>query len=110
MVAGLLRAELHLPGAASLKDKRGPLKSLAGRLRARFHVSVAEIDHQDKHQRAALCIAVAAADGPALARQLEAVKEFILNNPEFAVLDLQCLTVDGPEGFAGSGGRLQQER
>jgi uncharacterized protein len=44
--------ELHLPGCASLKEKRSVLKSLKDRLHRQFNVSVAETDHQDLLQRA----------------------------------------------------------
>ena len=44
--------ELHLPDVDSLKGKRHVLKGLKERVRARFEVSVAEVDHQDMWQRA----------------------------------------------------------
>ena len=48
--------ELHLPDALSLKDKRHVLKGLKQRVRARFEVAVAEVDHQDSWQRATLAV------------------------------------------------------
>jgi len=56
MVIGLLRLELHFPGARSLKDKRQLLRSLETRVRNRFNVSVAEVEHQDLWQRATLAV------------------------------------------------------
>ena len=56
MVIGLLTLELHFPGARSLKDKRQALRSLETRLRNRFNVSVAEVEHQDLWQRARLAV------------------------------------------------------
>ena len=52
MVVGLLALEIHLPDAHSLKDKRQVVRKLKERLRARFNVAVAELDHQDLWQRA----------------------------------------------------------
>ena len=52
MVVGLLTLEIHLPDAHSLKDKRQVVRKLKERLRARFNVAVAELDHQDLWQRA----------------------------------------------------------
>jgi uncharacterized protein YlxP (DUF503 family) len=43
--------ELYLPYCHSLKEKRKVIKSTADRLRSRFGVSVAELDHQDLWQR-----------------------------------------------------------
>ena len=56
MVIGVLRVELHLPNAASLKDKRSVLKSIKDRLRGHFNLAVAEVDVTEKWQRATLGI------------------------------------------------------
>ena len=56
MVIGLLTLDLHIPGARSLKEKRHALSSLEARLRERFNVSVAEVDHHDLWQRARLAV------------------------------------------------------
>lgn len=58
MVVGLAVWDLHLPGCASLKEKRQVLKSLKDRLHNRFNVSVAETAHQDLLQRAELAACV----------------------------------------------------
>ena len=58
MVLGLCRAEIHIPDAGSLKSKRGVVKGLKERLRSRFNVSVAEVDHLDLWQRATIAVAV----------------------------------------------------
>jgi len=52
----LIEAELQIPSAQSLKDKRAVLKSIIDRLRTRHNVAVAEIDYQDKWQRSVLAI------------------------------------------------------
>jgi uncharacterized protein YlxP (DUF503 family) len=54
MPVGVLTLEIHLPYAHSLKEKRAVLQKIRGRLRARFNVAVAELDHQDVWQRATL--------------------------------------------------------
>jgi len=54
MVVGVVRVELYLPAAASLKDKRSVLKSLKDRLHGRFNIAVAELDPSEKWQRASL--------------------------------------------------------
>ncbi len=56
MVVGLLTLDLHFPGARSLKDKRRVLRRLIDRMRNRFNVSVAEVDHQDLWQRARVAV------------------------------------------------------
>ena len=42
---------MHLPDVGSLKGKRHALKGLKERVRARYEVSVAEVDHHDLWQR-----------------------------------------------------------
>ncbi len=54
MPVGVLTLEIQLPYAHSLKEKRAVLQKIRGRLRARFNVAVAELDHQDVWQRATL--------------------------------------------------------
>ena len=63
MVVGIVRIELFIPGAQSLKDKRQVVRSLKDRLRERVHAAVAEVDHQDLWQRAALGLAVVSEEG-----------------------------------------------
>lgn len=54
--------ELHLPDVGSLKEKRHVLKGVKERVRQRFEVSVAEVDHQDTWQRATLAVACVSPD------------------------------------------------
>lgn len=57
MVVGVLVLELFFPHARSLKDKRSVLRGFKDRVRCRYHAAVAEIDHQDKWQRALVGVA-----------------------------------------------------
>ncbi len=57
MPLGLLTFEIQIPHAHSLKEKRAVVRKVLGRLRARFNVAVAELDHQDVWQRATLAVA-----------------------------------------------------
>ena len=50
----LLTLEIHLPYAHSLKEKRAVLRKIRDRLRARFNVAIAELDHRDVWQHATL--------------------------------------------------------
>ena len=53
MVIAVLRVELHIPYAQSLKDKRMVLRRVKDRLQ-KFNVAVAEVEHQDLWQRTEL--------------------------------------------------------
>ena len=73
MPLGVLTLEIQLPYAHSLKDKRSVVHSLRNRLRARFNVAVAELDHQDVWQRATLGVASISNSQPLLESLLQQV-------------------------------------
>jgi len=76
MVVALLRVELHVPGAQSLKDKRMVTRRLKDRLKP-FNVGVAETDHQDKWQRARLAVVTVATDDRLAEQILQSVLDEI---------------------------------
>jgi len=59
---GVLMFELRLEESHSLKDKRHYVKSLKDRLRSKFNVAVAEIDHQDLWQRGVVAVVTVSGD------------------------------------------------
>ena len=79
--------ELHLPDVESLKGKRHVLKGLKEKVRARFAVSVAEVDHQDLWQRATLALAYVSADARHANEVITKAMDFIEDNVEGQVLD-----------------------
>jgi len=62
VVVAVCRVELAIPGANSLKAKRMVLRSVLDRIRARYHVSIAEVGEQDTWQRASIGFAVVSND------------------------------------------------
>ena len=50
--------QIYLPESGSLKNKRQVVKSLKERIRNRFNVSVAEVDHGQLWQRSTLGVAI----------------------------------------------------
>ncbi|MEA2499308.1 MAG: uncharacterized protein QOH26_1713 [Actinomycetota bacterium] len=54
MFIGVGRYDLFIPASTSLKDKRQVLRSVTQTVRKKFSVAVAEVDHQELWQRAAL--------------------------------------------------------
>jgi hypothetical protein len=89
MVVGLLTLELHFPGARSLKDKRQALRSLETRLRNRFNVAVAEVEHQDLWQRARLAVVSVNTDHAHLESTLSGVAGAAEGAREIQVADVQ---------------------
>ena len=56
-----------------MKDKRQALRSLEQRIRNRFNVSIAEVEHQDLWQRARLAVVSVNTDHTHLESTLESV-------------------------------------
>ncbi len=84
---GLLTVELYIPEALTLKDKRQVLRRLLDRAAARFNVSVAEIDYQDKHRRALIAFACVSNQVGSVQRHLNDLLEMIEAEPRAEVLE-----------------------
>ena len=72
---GVVTLEIVLQNSHSLKDKRHVVKSLKDRLRAKFNVSVAEIDYQDLWQRAVVAAVTVSSDRGFAEKVLQSVEE-----------------------------------
>jgi uncharacterized protein YlxP (DUF503 family) len=76
MVVALLTIDLHIPGSHSLKEKRMVLRRVKDRVQ-KFNVAVAEIEHHDLWQRAALGVVTIATTQAHADRELAAVADEI---------------------------------
>ena len=81
--------ELHLPGVGSLKDKRHVLKGVKEKVRQRFEVSVAEVNHQDTWQRATLAVAYVSGDSRHANEVVSKALDFIEASVDGEVIDVQ---------------------
>ena len=97
MRAAALRVELHLPGPQSLKAKRAILRPVIEGIKRLGSFSVAEVDHQDSWQRAAIGVAIAARDGESLAMQIAKLRRYLDTRLEVEVLDIQMSELEDPE-------------
>jgi len=83
-----LTIHLHLPGCASLKEKRGRLKPLLARLHRQFNVSTAEMGLQDKWQETVIACGMVGDDAIYLRSAMETVRKWVEANwPDGDVLD-----------------------
>ena len=87
MIVGVLRIELFIPESGSLKTKRFAIKSIKDRLKSRFNVSVAEIDHSDKWQRASLGIVAVSNDTKHMDSILGNVMNLVYGDLRVEVID-----------------------
>ncbi|MGH8913134.1 MAG: DUF503 domain-containing protein [Acidimicrobiia bacterium] len=97
MRVAALRVELHIPDPQSLKEKRAVLRPIIEGLRRLGSYSVAEVDHHDSWQRAAVGIAIVAPDGEGLARQISRVRGYLEGQLEVEVLDVLMSELEKPE-------------
>jgi len=72
---GVVTLELRFHEAHSLKEKRHVLESLKDRLRHKFNIAIAEIDHQDLWQRSAVAAVTVSADRTHAEKVLRSVEE-----------------------------------
>jgi uncharacterized protein YlxP (DUF503 family) len=72
-----------------LKDKRSIVRALKDRIRERVQAAVAEVDHQDLWQRAALGVAVVSGENSQVAEMLQSVRSIVESRPDAQVLDWQ---------------------
>jgi uncharacterized protein YlxP (DUF503 family) len=79
--------QLSLPGCTSLKEKRSVVRSLKDRLRARFHLSVAETGFQDVHTRAEISAALVASDRTVAESVLDKADHLVRENGRALLLE-----------------------
>ena len=75
-----LSIHLHIPGCASLKEKRGRIKPLIARLHREFNVSVAEMDLQDTWQETVLVCAMVGNEQGHVQSALQNVAKWVEGN------------------------------
>lgn len=95
MVFALAVAELHVPAARSLKEKRRVVKALVDRIHGRYRVSIIESAHQDLHQRAQLALAAVHHSDGAMEELLAGIRRAIDEQQEAMLLDWQIRYVEG---------------
>jgi len=88
MIIGVLTADISIPEARSLKDKRSVLRSLKDRILNRMNVSVAEVGRQDEWRFAELAFVTVAATSKIVQSRLADLDKFLRSNPRYVLLDI----------------------
>ncbi len=81
----VVRIELHVPAARSLKEKRAVVKPVIEGIRHRFSLSVAETGYQDKWQRAEIGVAVVSSTPAQAQAVVDSVERFVWSRPDVEV-------------------------
>jgi uncharacterized protein YlxP (DUF503 family) len=97
MHAAAMSFDLHVPASRSLKTKRAAIRSIVDKLRHHFHISVAEVDHQNQWQRAGIAVAVVGGTNAQVRSVLESVERFVANAPDVELLDVETAWLEADE-------------
>jgi uncharacterized protein YlxP (DUF503 family) len=81
--------DLHVSQSRSLKAKRAAIRPIVDGLRHRFPVSVAEVDHQNQWQRAAIGVAVIGSSESQVRAVLASVERFVVAAADIELLDVE---------------------
>jgi uncharacterized protein YlxP (DUF503 family) len=81
--------DLHVSQSRSLKAKRAAFRPIVDGLRHRFPVSVAEVDHQNQWQRAAIGVAVIGSSESQVRDVLASVERFVVAAADIELLDVE---------------------
>ena len=85
-MVGVVVIEVHMPACRSLKDKRSVLRPVIEGLRTRHPATVAEVGHQDLHQRAVIEVAVAGSSARVVGDTLDAIERQVWSHGGLEVI------------------------
>jgi uncharacterized protein YlxP (DUF503 family) len=86
---GLLKIDIHIPEAGSLKEKRAVMRHIKDKIRRDFNVSVCEADNHDKWQLATFGISCVSNDKKHVDAALNKVRDFFTRTRNIVVVDYQ---------------------
>lgn len=89
MIVGVMTAHISMPGVTSLKGKRSIVKSIIGRLRSRFNISISEVDHQDSRTSAVIAISIVSNEARFIDKQLDSIIDFMRNDGRFFLSQIE---------------------
>jgi len=93
---GVCRISAHLPVATNLKEKRQVVRSLTARLRNRFNVAVAEVDHNDLWQRVTIGVCCISNDTPHAHEMMSKIVSFVEEfSDDLVLLDYETELITG---------------
>lgn len=87
MLVGTCQIELIIFESNSLKEKRHVIKSIIERIKSRFNVSIAEVDHHELWNRAVIGVAVVSNSKSLCESALSKVIDFIDNDERVEIIN-----------------------
>ncbi|MBW2622048.1 MAG: DUF503 domain-containing protein [Deltaproteobacteria bacterium] len=89
MVVGIIKITMIIPGNSSLKGKRKVIKSLLDKLRSRFNLAAAEVEHNDLWQKAGLGLALVGNDRRFINSSMDKILDFIYRTSDAEIVDTE---------------------
>ncbi len=89
MYIGILKIDIHVPYARSLKEKRQVVKKITDNLRNRFPASVAEVDYMDMWQRAMIGVSLVSSDHKKLESIIDKISLFLETNFDCQIAEIE---------------------
>jgi len=89
MVVGICTLYILLPHGNSLKEKRQIVTSIKDRIKARYNVSIAEVDNHDSRRRITLGIACVSNSSNHASQVLASIIDFVSQNYVYEMLDYE---------------------
>jgi hypothetical protein len=83
MIVGVMTVQLHLNGIESLKQKRSIVKSVIGRLKSRFNISISEVERQDSKRLAVIGLSIVSNETRFINQQFDKIIEFMHGDGRF---------------------------
>ncbi|WP_227765213.1 DUF503 domain-containing protein [Zhaonella formicivorans] len=77
VITGICTIKLRIAGAESLKDKRRVIKSLIGRIKSRYNVSISEVEDMDSWQLATIGVAFVSNSTVHVHQTLDSLLDFV---------------------------------
>lgn len=108
MFVGVLRLNLEIVGARSLKDKRSVVRSLKERVQGRLKVSIAEVGGLDDPRRATLGVACVSNSAAVCEKLLADVASMASVLPDAVLSDRATEIVSFGMGGSGIQGGIEQ--
>ena len=84
-----IRIKLYAPWVHSLKEKRMIVKSILGKMKNKFNVSVSEIEAQDVHQTIVIGVAAIISHQAQADSMSEEILDFVEMNTEAEILEYE---------------------
>ncbi len=84
----ILRANLHIPAAQSLKAKRSAITPMLRHIDNLDGVAAAEVDFADKWQRTSIGVSAVGNETSHLEHIMDTVERYLWSRPDVDVLDL----------------------